>query len=272
MEWIQSIERTPEEEQMGRVAGKFALVTGASQGLGEAISRRLAAEGARVAVTDLPAKADAGRRVAEETGGIFLPLDVTREADWSEALDQTVAAFGALDVLVNNAGIGVIGDIERTTLEDWRRTMAINADGVFLGCRLGIARIKPTSRERGGSIINISSVSGLVGGHNLAAYNASKGAVRLLSKSVALHCARQGYNIRCNSVHPAFIDTDMVQSMIRGSKDPERTRRSLDGAIPLGAIGRPNDVADLVLYLASEESRFVTGAEMVVDGGLTAGR
>ena len=150
--------------------------------------------------------------------------------------------------------------------------MAVNGDGVFLGCKYGVAAIKQTSTSEGsgGSIINISSVSGLIGGHNLAAYNASKGAVRLLSKSVALHCARKGYNIRCNSVHPTFIDTPMVRAMFEDADDPDRVRQKLSRQVPLGHIGEPNDIAWAIVYLASDESKFMTGAELVVDGGITA--
>ena len=150
--------------------------------------------------------------------------------------------------------------------------MSVNGDGVFLGCKHGIGAIKRTSTEpgAGGSIVNISSVSGLIGGHNLAAYNASKGAVRLLTKSVALHCSRQGYNIRCNSVHPTFIDTPMVRSMIDSADDPARVEQKLARQVPLGHIGEPDDIAWGIVYLASNESKFMTGAEFVVDGGITA--
>ena len=149
---------------------------------------------------------------------------------------------------------------------------AVNADGVFLGCKYGIGLMKKTSAEpgAGGSIVNISSVSGLIGGHNLAAYNSSKGAVRLLSKSVALHCARRGYNIRCNSVHPTFIATPMVQSMIDADDEPDRILEKLNRQVPLGHIGEPDDIAWAIVYLASNESKFMTGAEFVVDGGITA--
>ena len=174
--------------------------------------------------------------------------------------------------MVNSAGIGNMNSIEDCSLDEWQQVMAVNADGVFLGCKYGVNAIKQTSMEpdSSGSIINISSVSGLIGGHNLAAYNASKGAVRLLTKSVALHCARQGYNIRCNSVHPTFIDTPMVRSMIDGADDPERVEAKLSRQVPLGHIGEPNDIAWAVVYLASNESKFMTGAEFVVDGGITA--
>ncbi len=251
----------------GRLDGKVALVTGAAAGLGRAAAVRMAEQGARVVVTDV--LDGAGNDAASEIGASarFERLDVTRPEDWSRAMEATLEAFGRLDALVNNAGVVVLGDVESLSLEDWRRVHAVNLDGVFLGCRHGVEAMK---RGGGGSIVNLSSVSGLVGGHNLAAYNSSKGGVRLLTKSVALHCARAGYGIRCNSVHPTFIETAMVRSMIDASDDPERTRRKLARQIPLGGIGEPDDVAHMIVYLASDESKFVTGAEFVVDGGITA--
>jgi 3(or 17)beta-hydroxysteroid dehydrogenase len=170
-------------------------------------------------------------------------------------------------VLVNNAGIGPMGDIESTTLELWRRVQAVNVEGVFLGCKHAVRVMKESG---GGAIVNLSSIAGIVSGPSMAAYSASKGAVRLLTKSVALHCARKGYNIRCNSVHPSYTDTPMVASIVAGHRDPDRFRSSLEGAAPLGRLGAPEDVADAILYLASDDARFVTGTELVVDGGLTA--
>ena len=251
----------------GRLDGKVTLVTGAATGLGRAAAMRMTEQGARVVLTDI--LVDAGRDAAAEIGAAarFEPLDVTRPEDWARAMDATLQVFGRLDVLVNNAGVVLLGDIESLSLEEWRQVHAVNLDGVFLGCQHGVDVMK---RSGGGSIVNLSSVSGLVGGHNLAAYNSSKGGVRLLTKSVALYCARAGYGIRCNSVHPTFIETAMVQSMIDASPDPERTRDKLARQIPLGVIGEPDDVAHMIVYLASDESKFVTGAEFVVDGGVTA--
>ena len=257
---------------MGRVNGKVALITGAASGLGRQSAIRLVEQGACVLVTDVDQSG--GEAVAKELGdaGAFVRHDVTQEADWEAATNSVFDLFGRLDIVVNSAGIGTMNSIEDCSLGEWQRVMAVNADGVFLGCKYGVNAIKQTSMEpdSGGSIINISSVSGLIGGHNLAAYNASKGAVRLLTKSVALHCARKGYNIRCNSVHPTFIDTPMVRSMIDGADDPERVEAKLSRQVPLGHIGEPNDIAWAVVYLASNESKFMTGAEFVVDGGITA--
>jgi len=257
---------------MERVKGKVALISGGASGLGRQSALRLAEEGARVVVTDI--NEDAGEDTARELGdvGAFLFHDVTKEADWANATKLALDRFGRLDVVVNSAGIGTMNSVEDCSLEEWRQMMSVNGDGVFLGCKYGIEAIKLTSTEAGagGSIINISSVSGLIGGHNLAAYNASKGAVRLLTKSVALHCARRGYNIRCNSVHPTFIDTPMVRSMIDGADDPKRVEEKLARQVPLGHIGEPNDIAWGIVYLASDESKFMTGTEFVVDGGITA--
>lgn len=243
-----------------RLAGKVALISGGARGIGRAAGERFRAEGATVVVADID----------PQTQGIggepALLLDVTNDAQWRAVTDAVIARHGRLDILVNNAGIVRMGSIEDMSDEDWRATQSINVDGVFYGCRHGVRVMKAT----GGSIINMSSVSGLVGGHNLVAYNASKGAVRLLTKSVALHCARKGYGLRCNSVHPAFVETGMLDDIVATARDPQSARGKLGGAIPLGRTAEPGEIADLLVYLASDESRFVTGAEMVIDGGLSA--
>ena len=187
---------------MGRLEGKTALVTGAASGIGLQTSIRLAEEGARVMMTDI--NLEKVRQQAEkiDANATFLKLDITEEEEWISVLDETVKRFGRLDILVNSAGMVLIADVEQITLEDWRKVHAVNLDGTFLGCKHGVRVMKEFGA---GSIINLSSVSGMIGGFNLAAYNSSKGAVRMLTKSVALHCARAGYGIRCNSIHPTFI-------------------------------------------------------------------
>ena len=252
---------------MGRLEGKTALVTGAASGIGLQTSIRLAEEGARVMMTDI--NLEKVRQQAEkiDANATFLKLDITEEEEWISVLDETVKRFDRLDILVNSAGMVLIADVEQITLEDWRKVHAVNLDGTFLGCKHGVRVMKEFGA---GSIINLSSVSGMIGGFNLAAYNSSKGAVRMLTKSVALHCARAGYGIRCNSIHPTFIETPMLESMIRDSPDPEKARQTLVRQVPLRRIGRPDDVANMIVYLASDESTFVTGTEMVIDGGVIA--
>jgi len=252
---------------MNRLENKVALITGAASGLGAASARRLHREGAFVVLTDIAE--DKGQALARELGerAAFQRLDVTREDEWIAVLDAVIAAHGRLDVLVNNAGVGVMADIEQTTLEQWRFVHGVNVEGVFLGCKHGVRVMKATG---GGSIINLSSVAGMVGAPQLAAYCSSKGAVRTLTKAVAVHCAQKRYGIRCNSLHPAFIDTPMVDAIVEGSGDPARARGGLAKGIPLGHIGAPEDVAAAVAYLASDDAKFVTGVELPIDGGLLA--
>lgn len=254
---------------MKRVSGKVALVTGAGLGLGRAAALMLAREGARVVVTDV--KETEGRAVAEEiiTGGgeaIFLRHDVASQEEWASVIATTLSRFGGLDILVNNAGVALGASVEDTTLEQWRWLMSINLDGVFLGTKAAIAVMK----GKGGSIINLSSIEGLIGDPNLAAYNASKGGVRIFTKSVALHCAKAGYRIRVNSIHPGYIWTPMVKTYLAAQPDPKAAAEAVAALHPVGHLGDPDDIANAVLYLASDESKFVTGAELVVDGGYTA--
>jgi NAD(P)-dependent dehydrogenase (short-subunit alcohol dehydrogenase family) len=250
--------------------GKVALVTGAAMGIGRACAELLAAEGGAVVVTDR--ETALGTEVVDairSAGGraVFVAHDVTNETQWTRAVDEVRRTFGKLDVLVNNAGVGRAGDVEHETLQAWRDLLAINLDGVFLGIKHAI----PAMREAGGgSIINLSSIEGLVGDPSLAAYNASKGGVRLLTKSAALYCAKNRTKIRVNSVHPGYIWTPMVQHFIEASGHAEELRRTLEQLHPVGHLGEANDVAYGVLYLASDESKFVTGAELVIDGGYTA--
>ena len=259
----------------GRVEGKIALVTGAAQGLGEATARLFVREGARVALTDVNyERAErVARDISSQCGGAALAIahDVTQEDQWIAAIAETERRWGGLHVLVNNAGIGLTKDFEAITLDEWRRVHAIDLDGVFLGCKHAIALMAKTVKETGlgGSIVNISSISGIIAGHNMAAYNSAKAAVRHLSKSVALHCAKRGYGIRCNSVHPVFIATPILDGIVERLGRDEAYAK-LGRQIPLGHIGEPNDVAYAVLYLASDESKFVTGAELKVDGGISA--
>ena len=250
----------------GRLAGKAALVTGGASGIGLATAQRFVAEGARVAITDRDDSlgCEAVRGLGPEA--LFVRYDVTSEEDWEAAMSEGVSRFGGVDVLVNSAGIFRFGTIEDTTLEEWRQTIAVNLDGTFLGCREAVR----TMRERGGSIVNLSSVSGLVGDPDNAAYDASKGGVRLLTKSVALYCAKKGYPIRCNSVHPGGIDTPMVRSYFAGRPDPEAEHHEWIRHSPIGRLGRAEEIASLILYLASDEADFVTGAEFTIDGGSTA--
>jgi NAD(P)-dependent dehydrogenase (short-subunit alcohol dehydrogenase family) len=254
---------------MNRLKNKVALVTGGSVGLGHAAALLLAREGARVIVTDIREKegaASADAIVASGGEAMFLTQDVAKEEDWRRVMASTRSRFGALDILVNNAGVALAGSVEDTTLEQWRWLMSINLDGVFLGIKYGVAAMK----EKGGSIINLSSIEGLIGDPNLAAYDASKGGVRLLTKSAALHCARAGYKIRVNSVHPGYIWTPMVEGYIAAQADPVKAKSDIAALHPLGHIGEPDDIAYGIVYLASDESKFVTGAELVIDGGYTA--
>ena len=233
----------------GRLEGKVALITGAAAGIGLACAHAFLAEGARLALTDLNVEPlqDFARG-----GALVLRQDVADEAGWRETVDAIVARFGRLDVLVNNAGIAINGN---------------NVEGVFLGCREAVRVMKQSD---GGSIVNLSSAAGLVGDAQSAAYCASKGAVRLLTKSVALHCARAGYGIRCNSVHPAFAQTPLLEGVIAAARNPEKLRDGLKKAAPMGRLGQASEVAAAVLFLASDEAAFTTGAELAVDGGLTA--
>lgn len=255
---------------MGRVSGKVALVSGAALGIGRATAQLLAREGAKVVIGDL--KETEGEAVVAEieaAGGeaMFTTLNVTEEASWQQAMAAVQARFGRLDIAVNNAGIAYTGTVEQTSLEEWRRVQSVNLDGVFLGTRYAIEAMKP---HGGGSIINLSSIEGLVGDPTLAAYNASKGGVRLFTKSAALHCARSGYKIRVNSVHPGYIWTPMVQGLTAATSDQLAARQKLIDLHPLGHLGEPDDIAYGIVFLASDESKFMTGSELVIDGGYTA--
>jgi NAD(P)-dependent dehydrogenase (short-subunit alcohol dehydrogenase family) len=253
----------------GRVEGKVALITGGASGLGESAALLMAQEGAKVVIADIDETK--GRALVARIGkaAYFIKLDVTSEEQWIAAIAEAVKHFGALHVLVNSAGIGLTKTVEELTLEEWRKVHAIDLDGVFLGCKYGVAEIKKHTATLGGSIINISSISGIIAGANMAAYNSAKAGVRLLSKSVALHCAKSGYNIRCNSVHPTFIDTPILDRH-RKRFGAEVMAQKLGKQVPIGRLGRPNEVGYGILYLASDESSFTTGSELIIDGGISA--
>ena len=257
----------------GRVEGKLALVTGGAQGLGEAEAKMLAREGARVLVTDINEEgaANVARAIEEECGSgtaFSMKHDVTQEKDWEAAIEAAGDHLGGLSVLVNNAGIGVKGNIETCDLETWRHGYAVNVDSVFLGCQKAL----PLMRDnQPGSIVNISSIAGLIASDTMPGYNSSKAAVWMLTKSVALYCAKQGWNIRCNSIHPVFIDTPILDGMVKNTgHEKSVVMDKLARQIPMKRVGEPDDIANGVLYLASDESKFMTGAELKIDGGISA--
>ncbi len=259
------------EGKAGRVAGKMAFVTGAAQGLGRATSLMLAREGAKVTVADI--NATGADSVAAEINALYpgaalsVALDVTSEEQWQAALQTAHDAMGGLNVLVNNAGIGGGTTVEDTDFATWKRVQEVDTDSVFLGCKYAIPLMRAHAP---GSIVNISSIAGLIAGHNMAAYNAAKAAVWLLSKSVALHCAKRGYRIRSNSVHPTFIDTPILDGMAGNAMSRDELKLKLAKQVPLGVVGDPDDIAYAVLFLASDESKFITGSEIKVDGGISA--
>ncbi|GAB4525973.1 MAG: SDR family oxidoreductase [Amphiplicatus sp.] len=259
------------EDSAGRLAGKRAFITGGAQGLGACFARMFAAEGAKVFVTDV--NGEGAARLAVEIdrarpGAAFSAVhDVTKKAHWESALAEADRAMGGIDVLVNNAGVGGWGNIEDETWEGWRRTFEIDVDSIFIGTQLAMPYLK---KSQPASIINISSVAGMIAHGNMLAYNAAKAAVWMMSKSIALHCASAGYDIRCNSVHPVFTRTPIVDPLIALGGGGEEGERRLVRQIPLRRLGEPEDVGHIVVYLASDESRFVTGSEFKVDGGITA--
>lgn len=252
--------------------GRVALVTGGARGIGAAAAQALAEAGAKVVVSDI----SDGTETASAIGGAYVKHDVTSEEAWIAAVAFAKATFGGLDILVNNAGIFFVRPILATTLEDFRRMQQINVEGVFLGMKHSIPAIAERAQmwEGGGSIINVSSVAGLVGSPMLVSYNASKGAVRLMTKSTALECAQAGFRIRVNSVHPGIIDTAMMAQMtdlaVAGGETLENARANYAKRHPLKRLGKVEDIANAVVFLASDASGFMTGSEVVVDGGMTA--
>ena len=255
---------------MGRVAGKVALVTGAASGIGRACAEILAREGASVVLTDVQASGEDVAAGIVKAGGKarFVGHDVTSESEWKSIVAGIEKAEGRLDVLVNNAGIAVAGLIHELSLDEWRRQMAVNVDGVFLGVKSSLPLMR---KNKGGSIVNISSIAGLRGAANLSAYCTSKGAVRLFTKSVAIECAAMQDGIRCNSVHPGLIETPIWGQVVPGSNEPMDLDAAAALRVPLKRKGWPEDIAKVVLFLASDDSGYMTGEEVVVDGGMTVG-
>lgn len=256
---------------MADLDGRVALVTGGARGLGAAAAKALAAQGAKVVVTDV----SDGNATAAEIGGAYIKHDVTSEDDWIAAVAFAKSTFGGLDILVNNAGIFWMKPIALETLESFRKMQAVNVEGVFLGLKHAIPAIaeRGDKWDGGGSIINLSSVAGIIGSPMTLAYNASKGAVRLMTKAAALECARAGQKVRVNSVHPGIIDTPMMSNAaeaIAGASGVNDAMERFASFHPLGRLGRDTDIANAVAYLASSRAAFMTGSEMVVDGGMTA--
>jgi len=251
---------------MGRLDGKVALVTGGAKGLGEADCRLFAEEGAKVIVADVDPD---GQKVADEIGGIYVHLDVASEDNWKQVVNAIKQDFGALHVLVNNAGVVEAGHILNTSLEDWRKVNAVSSDGTFLGCQNCIPLMLESG---GGSIVNMASIASLQGEYYVTAYCAAKGAVEALSRAIAVWAAQEGHNIRCNSIHPSGIATPMVFSMGEKMAGADMVRRGKGGA-RASKLGEPKDIAYMALYLASDESKFVNGAAMRVDNtmSVTAG-
>lgn len=240
---------------MADLKDRIVLVTGAAGAVGAAVVAAVRSAGGSAIASDLAGRA-----------GIDAALDVTAEADWQRVMADVGRRHGRLDGLVNAAGIVALGSVEQTDFASWRRVLSVNLDGAFLGCKYAF----PLLRKNGGAIVNLSSVSGLVGGHNLAAYNASKGGLSLLTKSVALHGARLKPPVRCNAVCPAFLDGAMAETIVQAARDPDAAKQKLTRDIPLGRLGQPAEVADFCVYLLSDAAAFITGADLPIDGGLTA--
>ena len=253
-----------------RVKGKVAIVTGAASGLGFAAAQKLLNEGSKVILTDINKDVleTMNERLSEFSSSQFKTYyhDVSSEDSWKEVIDQSELDFEGINILINSAGISLGADIVSTDFEVWKKVHEVNLDSVFLGCKYAT----PVMAKYGaGSIINISSISGIVAGWNTAAYNSSKAGVRHLTKSVALYCAKKGYDIRCNSIHPAFVNTPILDPLKQAFGE-EKAVQKLARQIPINKIGEPEDVAYAILYLASDESKFMTGTEIVLDGGLSA--
>lgn len=253
---------------MGQLDGRVGIVTGAASGIGAATARVLAREGARLVLTDLDDTA--GLALAEEVGGIYVHHDVTDDAAWPEVVETAEKRFGRLDILVANAGIAIMGPAVDMSLADWRKQMAVNVDGVFLSVKYCIPAMRRAGN--GGSIVMLSSVAGLRGSAGLAGYSATKGAVRLFAKSMALECAQARDGIRVNSVHPGIIATPIWTKMPARANAPLDPVQIAASSVPIGKPGQPEEIANGILFLVSDQSSHMTGSELVIDGGLTAGR
>lgn len=252
---------------MERLNNKIALVTGGASGLGAGIAQRFIEEGAHTIITDINPE---GEAVASKLGAEFITQDVSQESSWVDTIDEVVKRCGRLDVVVNNAGIFSSCPVDETALEDWQRVMDVNLTGVFLGCKYAVRTMKKNADPIGGSIVNLSSVVGLRGQLGGSAYSASKGGVRLLTKTVALENAANA--IRCNSIHPGIIDTPILDPIFSATDDPTALRSQIEQRLPIGYMGDPaRDIGNMAVFLAADESIYITGAEMVVDGGMTIG-
>lgn len=251
---------------MGRLQDRVAVITGGASGIGAATARRFAAEGAQVIVADL--QTQLGAEIAEETGGLFCELDVADDAAWTRLMAIVSDRFGRLDVVVNNAGIVSGQSIEDIDLATWNRVIDVNLTGVMLGCRHGIAAMRANPGGSGGSLINIASTAAYAAIPSDAAYSATKSGVRLLTKAVAAHCARSGYNIRCNSLHPGATDTPILAPALAAAPQLLPVFHAMS---PMGRMGRPEEIAAMAVFLASDEASYVTGGEFLVDGGMMAG-
>jgi 3(or 17)beta-hydroxysteroid dehydrogenase len=255
---------------MNRLDGKVVFISGAARGIGGETAKLMSKAGARVAIGDV--LDEVGRKLAKEIDGFYVHLDVTDEASWAAAMDATTKKYGKLDVLVNNAGIFVGKGVEEASMEDWHRLVAVNLTGVVLGTRAALPHLKKTK----GNIVNTASIAGLVGSQLDPLYSLTKGGVTTFTKSTALEFGRKGYGVRVNSIHPGVIDTDMGQQTFAmrarqlGSNDTEATKRVSTSMHPIGRLGVANDIAKGILFLASDDASFMTGAGLVVDGGYTA--
>ena len=261
---------------MNRLDGKIAFLSGAARGIGGATAKRMVEAGAKVAIGDV--LDETGRKLAQEIGALYLHLDVTQEASWADAMDATVKHYGKLDVLVNNAGIFVGKGIEDASLDDWHRLVAVNLTGVVLGTRAALPHLKESGPKspHGAAIVNLASIAGLVGSQLDPLYSLTKGGVTLFTKSTALEFGRKGYGIRVNSIHPGLIETDMgektfvMRAQQQGTNDTERARQATLALHPIGRLGVADDIAKGIVFLASDDAGFMTGAGLVVDGGWTA--